>query len=357
MLQTPFYDPNLSYEDNWKKGPFGAFKKPEKIQEKGEPKYEIFGHKIYTPFGIPAGPLLNGRFIKAALDTGFDIPVHKTVRTRVLKSNPWPNVVQIDIKGDLTPKKIKEGVKLKTSFAEPLSITNSFGNPSYDPNFWQKDLSEAVRYAKKGQMVGGSYEGRDWEGKGTKAFIDDWVLGAKLLNETGVAFIEMNFSCPNEGFTSLLCFDSAKCAIIADKVRNKIGNTPLVAKMPYFENDDHLFDFVSKMAKIVDGFAFINTIQTKVFGKNGKQGLPGPNRLFAGICGAAIKWAGLDMTRRMKKIRERVKKNYTIIGMGGVMNVKDYMEYRAAGADVVMSATGSMWNPHLATEIKSSSRV
>ena len=31
---------------------------------------------------------------------------------------------------------------------------------------------------------------------------------------------------------------------------------------------------------------------------------------------------------------------------------KDYFEYKDAGADSVMSATGAMWNPLLAQEIK-----
>lgn len=355
MLQTPFYDPDLSYEENWERGPFGAFKKPSPPAgglNRGQPKYKIFGNKIYTPIGIPAGPLLNGRFIKAALDMGFDIPVHKTVRTRILKTNPWPNVVAIDTNHKLTLKKLRQGVVVKKGFKPPLSITNSFGNPSYPPEIWQKDLIEAVKYAKSGQMVGGSYEGRDWDKKGTKAFIADWVLGAEMLAETGVAFIEMNFSCPNEGITDLLCFDTSKCVIITKKVRAKLHNVALVVKMPYFENHDHLLDFVSKMAPIVDGFAVINTMQAKVLNTKGLQALPGEGRINAGICGAGVKWAGIEMTRRLKAIRRKVKKNYTIIGMGGVMEAKDYFDYLSAGADVVMSATGAMWNPHLAIEIK-----
>ncbi|MEK9161093.1 MAG: diguanylate cyclase, partial [Patescibacteria group bacterium] len=39
-------------------------------------------------------------------------------------------------------------------------------------------------------------------------------------------------------------------------------------------------------------------------------------------------------------------------GVGGVTRPEDYKEYRDAGADVVMSATGAMWNPYLAKEIK-----
>ena len=37
-----------------------------------------------------------------------------------------------------------------------------------------------------------------------------------------------------------------------------------------------------------------------------------------------------------------------------VITPADYKEYRDAGADAVMSATGAMWNSHLAAEIKDS---
>jgi dihydroorotate dehydrogenase (NAD+) catalytic subunit len=33
------------------------------------------------------------------------------------------------------------------------------------------------------------------------------------------------------------------------------------------------------------------------------------------------------------------------------MTPQDYLEYKEAGADLVQSATGAMWNPHLAYEI------
>ena len=39
---------------------------------------------------------------------------------------------------------------------------------------------------------------------------------------------------------------------------------------------------------------------------------------------------------------------------GGVTKTEDYFEYLRAGADSVMSATGAMWNPYLAQEIKES---
>jgi dihydroorotate dehydrogenase len=43
---------------------------------------------------------------------------------------------------------------------------------------------------------------------------------------------------------------------------------------------------------------------------------------------------------------------FFIIGVGGASSVEDFHSYQKKGADAVMSATASMWNPYLAQEIK-----
>lgn len=346
-METPFFDPNKSYEENWEHGPFGAFANGEKYE--GE---------MRLPFGIPAGPLLNARFIKAALDMGFDIPVYKTVRTRVKKSNQWPNVLPVDIDGDLTMEKARKGVTTKQGFSEPLAITNSFGNPSYPVDFWQPDMAKAVSYARDGQQVWGMIEGTRWdETYADKKFLEDWMLAAHLVKETGVYGIEVNLSCPNEGnkVKRLLCYDADASRDIVYAIKNKIGDLPLVAKISYFESDEELRDLVQKLGGIIDGFAAINTIPAAIYNPDGTQALPGGDwRLKSGICGSPIKWAGLDMSHRLAALRGKLNMKYTIIGVGGVMNADDYQEYRSTGADIVMFATGAMWNPHLAIQIKES---
>src|SRR5665213_3188471 len=97
VIVQPFYDPARSYLDNFNHGPSGLFVDPDTPPPIGDPQYSFLGHKVYEPFGIPAGPLLNSRFVNAALDMGFDIPVYKTVRTRKYASHPSPNVLTVRI--------------------------------------------------------------------------------------------------------------------------------------------------------------------------------------------------------------------------------------------------------------------
>lgn len=361
MPRTPWYDSYKSYEDNFAEGPSGDFGRAltthQYIDVSGQ--YEFFGKPLRFPFGIPAGPLLNSAYVIAALDSGFDIPVYKTVRTKAYACHPWPNVLPVDVEGDLTFEKASRGLVTDNAYQEPLSITNSFGVPSKDPSYWQEDMEKAVRHAGEGQHVVGSFQGTKWP---DTDYSDDWVLAAKLVSETGVSAIEANFSCPNEGDAHLLCFDAPKVRTITERIKKTVGDTPLIAKVAYFParrslgaggEEEPLRDFVKTVGGIVDGISAINTIPAEVRTPEGEQALPGEGRLRSGVCGASIKWAGLSMVKRLKALREEYNFSYTIIGVGGVMKPKDFFEYRSAGADVVMSATGAMWNGNLAQEIKS----
>ncbi|MGH2478761.1 MAG: dihydroorotate oxidase, partial [Ktedonobacteraceae bacterium] len=98
MRHIPFFDPEKSYTENFEQGPFGAFADGT-IFPAQEPRYHVLGQVVSLPFGIPAGPLLNGKYIRAALDKGFDIPIYKTVRTRKYASAPWPNVLSVQVAG------------------------------------------------------------------------------------------------------------------------------------------------------------------------------------------------------------------------------------------------------------------
>ncbi|MCL5666420.1 MAG: dihydroorotate oxidase [Patescibacteria group bacterium] len=358
MLLQPFYDPLKTYEENYEQGPFGAFADHQIFKDEGEPQYEFLGRKVFAPFGIPAGPLINSNFVKAAFEKGFDICVYKTVRTRAKKVNEWPNILPVKVRGDLTLEQAQKGLVVKKGFTEPLAITNSFGNPSFSVDVWQQDIADVIKWANghPGKFVSGMIEGTRWGANFTENdFLKDWVLAARLMNGTKVHGIEANFSCPNEGnlVKRLLCYDIAQSQRIADAIKNEIGNTPLVIKVSYFQSDDELRSLVKELGRIVDGISAINTIPSAVLDENGKQALPGgPWRLKSGICGAPVKWAGLDMVERLKFLREELGMKFAIIGVGGVMSVDDYHQYVESGADAVMSATGAMWNPFLAQEIK-----
>ena len=56
----------------------------------------------------------------------------------------------------------------------------------------------------------------------------------------------------------------------------------------------------------VQAFSTINTISARLVDANGGQALPGKGRDRSGVCGSAIRGAGLDMVSRLAAIRERL---------------------------------------------------
>ncbi|MGB4780319.1 hypothetical protein [Microbacterium sp.] len=353
----PSYDPALTYEQNYADGPFGAFadsvvpaQAPRATTGEGDGA-SFAGVPVRSAFGIPAGPLLNSRYVAAAFAHGFDVCVYKTVRTRAHPCNPFPNVLAVHVYGDLTPERARRPLLADDRFEEPISISNSFGVPSRDPDVWQPDMAAAVAAAGTGgtaQVLVGSFQGT--RGGGDAAFEADHVFAARLVAETGARVLEVNLSCPNEGVAALLCFDTARVQRILGAIKDEIGDLPLVVKLARFPDDAGLREFVTATAPFVAGYAAINTIPATLIDATGAPALPG--REVSGVCGAAIRWAGLEMTRRLAALRSRLELSYEIVGVGGVTAVSDVLAYREAGADAVMSATGAMWNPHLAADLR-----
>lgn len=355
MLYAPIYDSHKTYEQNYKKGPFGKFAKKSGLKRRGNPKYEFLGQKVYLPFGTPAGMLLNSNFVKAAFNWGFDVSVYKTVRSGKFKGHPFPNILFVNTPKELYPDEIlrlhatNQTGKNNTEF----NITNSFGVPSRDPTIWQEDVKKAISYAGKGQVMILSFMGTVKPDQTQKEFVRDFALTARLAYETGAKILEVNLSCPNIGNEGLVCFNIEATKQICKAIRKQIKDTPLILKVGYYQNKHSLEELAEIADCYADAISAINSLQADIVDKNGNQALPGDKtRLKSGVCGSSIKWAGVETIRGLNRIRRKSKYKYNLIGVGGVMTPKDYIEYRDAGADAVMSATGAMWNPYLAQEIK-----
>lgn len=354
-----FYNPHKTFEDNFNNGPFPDEGLNLSTKSKSNSSYTFLGHMINSPFGIPAGSLPTSKHIKYAFEAGFDVVVYKTQRSGDFPVNEFPNVLFVDTAGDLTLEKAKKplvGTQRTDKPIDQISITNSFGNPSRGPEFWVDDLKKALTYEKEGQLLIMSVVGTIRDGYSQEDYYDDFAKAAKLAVSTGVKAIEVNLSCPNVANEGILCYSKEAVVSVCKKVKAAVGDIPLIVKFGYFSKAQQnlLEETVAEIDQYISAISVINTIPAAVVDENGDQALSGEGRLKSGICGAGIKWAGLDMVKRLNLLRKKNNYSYEIIGVGGVMNAKDFANYREAGADVVQSATGSMWNPGLASEIKAS---
>jgi len=352
-----FFDPAQTFDDNLDHGPF--LQAAPAYKNSGQPAYSFLGHKLYSPFGIGAGSLPSSKHVAGAFKRGFDVVCYKTQRSVPFPANPFPNVVYIDIDEDLTLERAEQPLVGRPTSDEPvekMTITNSFGNPSRGPDFWTKDLKQAVAAQGPGQLLIASVVGTIQDGFSQDDYYDDFARAAKLAADAGAPVIEVNLSCPNVSNEGVICYTFEAVDTIARKVKAAVGDVPVVAKLGYFSPAQQalLEKTVLETAPYFSAFSVINTIQAAVVDEQGKQLLPGEGRLRAGICGTAIKWAGLDMVKRLDALRKKHGLKYEIIGLGGVMTPADFKDYRAAGADVVQSVTAAMWNDQLAAQIKAS---
>jgi dihydroorotate dehydrogenase (NAD+) catalytic subunit len=354
-----FYDWTKTFDENVADGPY--FDTIPTLVRSGEPEFTFLGFPIYLPFGIAAGPLPTGKHVKAAFDWGYDVVHYKTMRTVPFPANPFPNVIPIDVEGDITLEAADKGLTLRDDFPTDISklvITNSFGNPGLGPDFWVEDMKKAVVSAGNGQVMVASTFGTAREGMSSEDFWQDFADASKMAVGTGAKIIELNLSCPNVMGEGIVCYTPDAVIGICKRTREAIGDTPLMIKLGYFSDKQQtlLEHIMAEVNHYIDAVALINTIPAKIYNKQGGQALPGEGRLTSGLCGAGIKWAGLDMVKRLGALRKEKNYTYEIAGIGGVMTPDDFFEYREAGAELVQACTGPMWNPNLAAEINQSLR-
>ncbi|HEX6608613.1 MAG TPA: diguanylate cyclase [Chloroflexia bacterium] len=383
MIQEsiPFYNPNLSYQENYDQGPFGLFatEPPALVRPQagaasepgGVAPERFLGVPLAVPFGIPAGPLLNAAYVAAAFRWGYDLCHYKTVRSRPWPAHPFPNVLQV---GPAAPLR-DTGAAPPRLVARPfagngavpasqvggLSITNSFGMPAQPVVVWQADVGRALDAAGPGQALVVSVVGTADPGDGPAQFAADFAHTAALAAAAGAPILEANLSCPNVGGHGLLCHDIAAARAVCAAIRECVPDRPLLVKLGSYPatgaGQDALAALVAALAPYVAGFSAINAVPYPVVDAVGTQALPGAGRARAGICGAAIRDMGLDVVRRLAALRAESGGAWGIIGVGGVMTPADYRAYRRAGADVVQAAAGPMWNPRLALEIAAETQV
>jgi dihydroorotate dehydrogenase len=359
MPKTPgvMYDPTKTFDDNVDHGPFPLDTGEQPYKNQGEPQFSFLGRKLYSPFGIGAGSLPTSKHVRFAFERGFDVVCYKTQRSVPFQANQFPNVVYVDVDGDVTVEKAGKplvGHDDSDLPPEQLTITNSFGNPSRGPEFWVEDMKQAVAAQGKGQLLIASVVGTIQEGFSQEEYYADFARAAKLAAGTGVKAIEVNLSCPNVANEGILCYTYDAVIEVCRRVKEAIGDLPLIAKIGYFSPDQQelLERIVLGTKTYLSAFSAINTIPAAVVDEQGNQKLPGEGRLKAGLCGHGIKWAGVDMVKRLDTLRKEHGLQFQIIGIGGVGTAADFKQYREAGADVVQSVTAAMWNPDLAAEIK-----
>lgn len=174
--------------------------------------------------------------------------------------------------------------------------------------------------------------------------IDEYVECTKTLNsEDTVKAFEINVSCPNVKDGGLFFGnDVNNVRVITEKVR-AVTNKPIIIKLS--PNTASIKDF-AQAAKDegADAVSAINTLVGTAFDIYTKK--PKIKNITGGLSGPAIKPVALA---KVLEISRNV--DIPIIGIGGISNWKDAVEFMICGASAVQLGTINFVNPNASIEI------
>ena len=174
--------------------------------------------------------------------------------------------------------------------------------------------------------------------------IDEYVELARRLDAIAeVAALEVNISCPNVKQGGIVFGTDPQCAFDVISACREATVKPLIAKLSPNVTD------VVIMAKAcedagADALSLINTLTGMAIDLGKRR--PVLANITGGFSGPAIKPVALRM---VWQVARAVK--LPIIGIGGIMNAIDALEFILAGATAVQVGTASFINPGAAQEI------
>ncbi len=334
------YDIEKSYAENAKEGPF--FQGPIPKRTPSAKTFDLFGHKVNSPLGVPAGPLLNSRWIALAAKLGFDVPTYKTIRSLAHPGHPPPNVIYVKPTGPHRAVLAEEPSNDLSDF----TITNSFGMPSMSPDFLLEDIARANQSLSKGQVMIVSVVGTPFQGL---SFADDFVRAALLAKEAGAKIIEANFSCPNVDKAEGSLYTSPETVYeYAKKISHAIHPLPLILKVGLFQNPEQMKQvFLAAARGGAHAICGLNAVSMDVVDAKGDAAL-GESRKSSGVCGGAIRPQALHFIHSAADLIRKEKLGLLLIGCGGITRPEHFDEFLEAGAHFALAATGMMWDPFLA---------
>lgn len=174
--------------------------------------------------------------------------------------------------------------------------------------------------------------------------IADYVQTAEALNELDkIPAIELNISCPNVkqgGMAFGVCAKSAEEVVKA--VRAAYKNTLIVKLSPNVTD-------ITEIARAAeaggaDSVSLINTLLGMAVNADTRR--PVLSTVTGGLSGPAVKPIALRMVWQVAKA---VK--IPVIGLGGIMNWRDAVEFMLAGASAVQVGTANFIDPAVTGKI------
>jgi dihydroorotate dehydrogenase (NAD+) catalytic subunit len=174
--------------------------------------------------------------------------------------------------------------------------------------------------------------------------IDEYVEVSRMLADTdGVGAIELNISCPNikEGGIQFGCSLNGTFDVVS-AVR-KVTRIPVIPKLTPNVTDVASFARAAEEAG-ADAVSLVNTFLAMVIDVETRT--PKISNGVGGLSGPAIRPIAVRMVH---ECRQTVK--IPVIGMGGIADARDALEFIIAGANAVQIGTANFVDPFIWTKL------
>ena len=174
--------------------------------------------------------------------------------------------------------------------------------------------------------------------------IEDYVKTAEIINELDkIPAIELNISCPNVKQGGMAFGVTTKgVSEVVQAVRSAYKKTLIVELSPNVTD-------IAEMARAAeangaDSVSLINTLLGMAIDAERRR--PILSTVTGGMSGAAVKPIALRMVWQVAKAV-----NIPVIGLGGIMNWKDAVEFMLAGASAVQIGTANFIDPAITIKV------
>ncbi len=170
--------------------------------------------------------------------------------------------------------------------------------------------------------------------------LHEYVELARILSDAeGVAALELNISCPNikEGGIQFGCSLNGTFDVVS-AVR-KVTSLPVIPKLTPNVTDVASFARAAEEAG-ADAVSLVNTFLAMVIDVETRK--PKISNGVGGLSGPAIRPIAVRMVH---ECRQTVK--IPVIGMGGIADARDALEFMIAGANAVQIGTANFVDPYI----------
>jgi dihydroorotate dehydrogenase (NAD+) catalytic subunit len=227
----------------------------------------------------------------------------------------------------------REGNPYPRMAETPSGMLNSVGLQNKGIDYFEKNIYPKVSSYDTNVIVNinGSY-------------IEDYIALAERINKLEkIPAVELNISCPNVKMGGMAFGTNPDTAREVIRAVRSAYSKVLIVKLSPNVTDIAEFAKIAEEEK-ADSVSLINTLLGMAVDAMTMK--PLLSTITGGLSGPAVKPVALRMVWQVAKAV-----NIPVIGMGGIMNANDAVEFLLAGATAVQVGTASFIDPQISVKI------